>query len=79
MPFWKAKIENPSPKVARQLRSIIISQQGERLVTRLNFADGSFSDVDSNRMPRFDLGEILKLEIHEETEVSTAAAAPPDA
>jgi hypothetical protein len=64
--FWKARVEKESSTANKLLKSINFKQVDGRCVVRFNFADNSFEDIDYHRMPRFDLGEILTVEVYED-------------
>lgn len=69
--FWKARVEKKSELVPRLLNSIVIKQQGKRMIARMTFQDGTFVDVECAQLPRFNLGEELTLTLGMDIEVPT--------
>jgi hypothetical protein len=75
--FWKAEVENKSTQ-PRNLKSVVIQQEGSRIIVRFTLDDDNFFDVDG-AMPRFDRGETVNIALHHplcmpttETEASVA-------
>lgn len=66
MPFWKARVEQPSPITARLLKSMALYLENGGMVCRFTFADGSFEYVAPDRTPQFSQGEHLILTFHED-------------
>lgn len=68
--FWKAKthVDKPADE-ARLLKTIVLKTVGERFVTRLNFTDNSFLDVDHPFVPRFDRGETFTITLYADVNV----------
>lgn len=67
--WWKASIDSSNSNTSKILTSILLKSINGRFTTRLNFADGTFEDLDIPRLPRFDLGEIVTISLREDMEV----------
>jgi hypothetical protein len=69
--FWKARIDSSESRSNMTLVGLTIQSTNNRLTLRMSFADGTFSDIDTDRLPRFDLGEIAHFSVHADVVVPT--------
>lgn len=74
--WWKAKIETSKASANVTLVGLWIKKSGDKFTVRMNFADGSFTDVDFDRVPRFDLGEEVTVSLSGNCEVPTRETTP---